>query len=419
MRAMALFPLSLTGAATVAVGVYAYAYVGRDDSDYVLYAGGLVALGLVALSSLFTALGAVVLWRSLPDDSGLHDTFEANAELDTELTLPSFALWPLVRVDVRWDAPAEVSTALTPHGLRRVRERLTAHRRGHFKQVRRRFEVADLFGLARVRFYKTWDDTFTILPASGRFQLSLALRHAGGDGYSHPSGTRDGELVEMRGYAHGDPLRLVVWKVFGRTRRLLVRMPERAITPRPSTVAYLVAGPGDAPAASTARAFVEQGMLDGDTVFSADGADRPAEDAAQAIDQIVDSVNHRHRGGADLERLLRTVDRSQLGNCVLFVPTREGPWLERVLAFTRALPAPPTVILAVDGTLSELRRRGALRRLVFDDPQGNTRSQLRDLPALYARLRQAGIDVKVIHRPSGQLLGEAEITALENIAAAA
>jgi len=416
---MALFPLSLTGAATVAVGLYAYAYVGRDDSDYVLYAGGLVALGLVALSSIFTALGALVLWRSLPSDSGLHDTFEAETQLDTALVLPSFALWPLVRVDVRWDDPAQVSTTLAPQGLRRVRERLIAHRRGHYRRVRRRFEVADLFGLARVRFFKTWEGTFTILPASGHFQLSLALRHAGGDGYSHPSGTRDGELVEMRGYAHGDPLRLVVWKVFGRTRRLLVRMPERAITPRPSTVAYLVAGPGDAPAASTARAFVEQGMLDRDTVFSADGADRPAEDPAQAIDQIVDSVDHRHRGGADLERLLRTVDRSQLGNCVLFVPTREGPWLERVLTFSRALPAPPTVILAVDGTLAELRRHGTLRRLIFDDPAGQTRGQLRDLPELYGKLRRAGLDVKVIHRPSGQLLGETEITALERIAAAA
>ena len=49
----------------------------------------------------------------------------------------------------------------------------------------------------------------------------------------------------MRAYGHGDPMRHVLWKTFARSRRLLVRMPERAIAPSPTTVAFLIAGPGE------------------------------------------------------------------------------------------------------------------------------------------------------------------------------
>ena len=60
---------------------------------------------------------------------------------------------------------------------------------------------------------------------------------------------------------HGDPLRHILWKTFARTRRLLVRMPERAIAPQPITVAFLVAGEHDEPTASAARLYLERGLV--------------------------------------------------------------------------------------------------------------------------------------------------------------
>ena len=65
----------------------------------------------------------------------------------------------------------------------------------------------------------------------------LAAGRASGDAVSHPAGRQEGELIEMRRYGPGDPLRHVLWKTYARTRRLLVRMHERAISPRPTTAA--------------------------------------------------------------------------------------------------------------------------------------------------------------------------------------
>ncbi len=64
-------------------------------------------------------------------------------------------------------------------------------------------------------------------------------------------------------------------------------------------VAGAVAAPGDEPSASTARLFLEQGLLGQDFVFAADGAPRPTSSAAEALEQVIRSRAHRGAQGAD------------------------------------------------------------------------------------------------------------------------
>src|SRR5207302_1043248 len=99
----------------------------------------------------------------------------------------------------------------------------------------------------------------------------------------HPRGKPDGELIEMRSYAPGDPMRMILWKVYARTGQLLVREPERAVARCQKSLVYFVAGSGDSASAGVARTALETGLFGPDFVFGADGRGAPATIPADAI----------------------------------------------------------------------------------------------------------------------------------------
>jgi hypothetical protein len=227
------------------------------------------------------------------------------------------------------------------------------------------------------------------------------MRFSAGEGFSHPSGEPVGELIEMRRYGAGDSMRHILWKTFARTRRLLVRTPERAILPQPSSAAYLVSGPGDEAVASTARYFVEAGMLGKDAIFSAEGAVGPAQHDEEALDQIIASAAYKDQGGQGLTAFSRQVGLQQLGNCVLFAPSSPGAWVGRVAQFARTLPQKATVIIAIDSSL-ESRQPSRWARWIWGAPTST--SAARDLPELVDELARTGLDVRVVHTPTGHVL---------------
>ena len=95
-----------------------------------------------------------------------------------------------------------------------------------------------------------------------------------------------GDRVEMRQYVAGDSPRMILWNVYARTRKLMVRVNERAFMLRPGACAYLIAGPGDEAAASVARTVIERKLLGESWAFGADGSPDPATDAS-AVREIL------------------------------------------------------------------------------------------------------------------------------------
>jgi hypothetical protein len=207
----------------------------------------------------------------------------------------------------------------------------------------------------------------------------------------------------MRAYGHGDPMRHVLWKTFARSRRLLVRMPERAIAPSPTTVAFLVAGPGDEPSCGTARLYLERNLFGTDFLFGADGAAAPAKDRDTALDQIIDSA--QAEGGVALDVLGKNIDPMRLASCVVFAPAVDGPWRERVVQFAARLPAPPTVVIGVDGVPPSAPRSRLSRLLVRKAADGDRDGRaLAGVPRLREELEASGLRVQIVHRSTGQVL---------------
>ena len=70
--------------------------------------------------------------------------------------------------------------------------------------------------------------------------------------------------------------------------------------------------------------MIEAGVLGDDLVFSADGNGAPVRSQQDAVEAVIESVDHRHRGAADFESFRRQVDGRHLQRCILFLPGRAG-----------------------------------------------------------------------------------------------
>lgn len=401
------FPLTPLGTLLAGLGALSAFVLATDSADFILLAVGATAIGLVGLSlaSLLLAWPIFAFGVRRGTDAATPEHMTTGVEVETGFSTVGFRFWPILVVRWAWDSPEGADVAIVPRRGRLV-EVVTPNERGHYDAIVRRFVIRDVFGFVKVTFTRTWPTSIRILPVIGRANVELAIRRATDDGYSHPAGQPLGELVEMRRYQAGDPVRHILWKAFARSRRLMVRDAERAIAPKPAMVGYFIAGPNDEPSASTARLFLEEGLLGADFIFAAAGARQATANVSDAIEQVVASRHHRTEGADGLAGLLRSVDRGRLDNLVVFAPAADGPWVDRLLETTRRLPRAPMVILTVDGNLEDggrSRLGGRLHRRLFEDRTGRSR-ELASLAKVHERLKRSGADVKLLHRGSGSRL---------------
>jgi hypothetical protein len=228
-----------------------------------------------------------------------------------------------------------------------------------------------------------------------------------GDLTAHPDGSPAGDRVEMRPYAAGDPLKQVLWKVYARTGRLLVRTPERAVMPCERTMAYLVASPDDEPAAGVARALLEGGALGEDFLFGSDGTSEPTADRHEALEVVIRSAAAADRGGAGLGDFLNRGEEAGLTACVLLVPHTPGAWLDRVAAQLAGRRGPFRALVGVDGVRP--RHRWSLRELLVREPAQEA-AGLDEVRRVCEQLVSAGAEVSVLDRTTGLLLEPCDLT---------
>ncbi len=424
-RGRELFPLTNLGIGVALFAAAAYFGFGVPRTDYVVQLVSVLAMALVGGALIVVLIGALLTHRAVrrflageggADGASTRDgpiTFEARRGWGTGLKLPRRAWFPLLEVSWTWEAPAgfEITTSQVESELW---ENIETHRRASEQEIVRRFVVEDSFGLARVILRKKEARSLRVLPYTGNLDRAPILRSlAAGEDLAHPSGVPLGDRVDMRRYVPGDPLRLALWKVYARTRQLMVRTQERAIAPAVRVVAYLISAVGDEPAAAAARVAIDGGHLGGDWLFGADGADRPTSDPSTAIDLIVRSRNVRDTddgNGAGLLRFVEQASETEPVRLVVFVPSVVGPWLDRTLETLRRHRGSASAVIVTDGVRNpeEVRPKPLDRLLRIPDPprlEEEAYTTPDTLIAIARALASAGAEVTAIDREHGRSLG--------------
>lgn len=408
------FPLTNLGIVIALVAAVGYFTFALPRVDYVLELVGLLSLTLVGSALILVVPGAFFVHRAYQRALGAPEPIllEATRSFAILLRMPSFRFFPLIDVSWVWEAPSGFSVTLERQ-RGEILERVEAFERGRATEIRRRFIIEDAFGLARIELSRTEARSIEVLPFTGKLGAAPMLRsHAGGEELPHPFGSPDGDRVDMRHYVPGDPLKLALWKIFARTGELMVRVPERAISPSWRIVAYLPAAELDEPAAAAARVAITTGLFGEGWKFSADGADRIADDRHSAEASVIASRSARGTpsgDGAGLAAFCAAVGETQRTRLILFLPARPGPWMSPVLEAVRRWSGAVTCVVATDGVDAEdaprPRLEGILRRPEPKKP-GDARTTTLALRTVTESLSRAGAFVVAVDRPSGRLLAE-------------
>ncbi|MBU6161768.1 MAG: DUF58 domain-containing protein, partial [Myxococcales bacterium] len=281
-RARELFPLTTSGMLVALGSGWAFQSYGMGRIDLILLVIGAIGLALVVLSVTAVLVGVLALrpWVAQIGESGTR-TLECGVWSQSGVRLPALRWLPFVHISWRWVSPdARVTMDRTGKW---ILERVLPRRRTIVGSVERHIDVTDVFGLAGVTLRHRSTGQVTVLPGSGALnRIRVVKGLAGGHDLSHPDGPPTGDRIDLRPYAPGDPVRLVLWKVFARSRRLVVRTPERAISPVQKTIAYMVAGPNDEASAGAARSALEDGSLGEDWVMGADGTPTISSEVGEA-----------------------------------------------------------------------------------------------------------------------------------------
>lgn len=403
-RARELFPLTTSGMLVALGSGWAFQHYGMGRIDLILLVIGAIGLALVVLSVSAVLVGVLALrpWVAQIGESGTR-TLECGVWSQSGVRLPALRWLPFVHISWRWVSPdARVTMDRTGKW---ILERVLPRRRTIVGSVERRIDVTDVFGLAGVTLRHRSTGQVTVLPGSGALnRIRVVKGLAGGHDLSHPDGPPTGDRIDLRPYAPGDPVRLVLWKVFARSRRLVVRTPERAISPVQKTIAYMVAGPNDEASAGAARSALEDGSLGEDWVMGADGTPTISSEVSEALTVLARSGTVEEPvQGIGLHAFLSGDAASVGSRAIVFVPATPGVWLARAAAAARGSTTDIEFVVAFDGidrTAVQSRWKRLVMKGAADEREGAV--PIQELRKVVDALQDTGAGVTLLDRKMGR-----------------
>ncbi len=362
-----VFPITWTGAALLALAGVTIWTQGIHHKDLVLFTGALVMLAVQALLLLLT-IGATLLaaWRSRRARTPLDLLqLETSSGCATGFAVRFPGWLPFVSLSWEWVTPAGVEVRQRRKGAM-LEEEVVPECRGLSRSIERKFTLRDFLGLSAIQWMKAEPVALRILPAritdSG---LALPLGLGVGEDLSDPSGTPIGDQVEMREYQQGDSPRLIRWKLYARTGKLLIRTPERAIAEQPSTCAYLLGGRSAGSASELARELLERGSFGGDFLFGAEGSSRVSNgDLELARDIVAESGMQQALTCEALASFLRTAAGGGFSDCLLFAPPEIANIADKLAPLLSSSPIYIRAVVCVPELASD-KPVPTWRRIVF------------------------------------------------------
>ncbi|MCA9777333.1 MAG: DUF58 domain-containing protein [Candidatus Eremiobacteraeota bacterium] len=397
------FPLTAAGTGLLAMTLASTWVVGAGESDLILLVGGFTILAYLLATVGLVVLGAF-LARKRVLETERHDTplvLQVGCELPTEFCLRVPGWLPFLQFSWQWDSPQTAEIQLQA-SRNRVTEIVKPARRGEFLEIQRRFVVRDNIHLSEIAFPSTQTRQVQIFPSAGAgHQLSYLHNLVSGDEIPHPKGDPAGDRVDMRQYTKGDSPRTILWKVFARSRKLMVKVPERALAAQPRACCYLVTGHEDEGAAGVARDIVESDLLGEGWRFGVDGA-APACNRADSLLALMRSGDKElWQKPSDLPEFVARAARDGYGCCfVLTGPDAPDERLQRVRQTLETSPLRVVLCLVIDGLVWDRPTR--FRRLIRSD-SGRSGLELDELEALWNFWSAGRVEARLVDRSSGEV----------------
>lgn len=350
-------PFSWGGAVFLLVSLIALKWFGIDRSDLVMVVLGAVGVALCVFGFILTLLAG--LWtyfriRNNPEELHLSLVVGVPMQTDFQLTLP----WWFPLVQLRWSWEHNDFFVIQKRQLEKVR----ALRRGEWEVIHRQIFVGDAFGICEIRFPFIQNARLTVIPNTRDLmepQIVQGLQ-AGSD-VEYPLGKPQGDRLDIRNYAQGDPMRYILWKVYARTGELVVRTPERAYQPTKKMLSYLIVSDDDQVAAGMAMVALQGDFLGREWNFGVDGNGASFSQREPAMQAIVLSGQSEQRQGEGLSTfVLSTADAAS--SLLVFAPPRKGDWVNRVLAMAQKMPV--AVMICAEG-VSDTGFLSAFKEVLF------------------------------------------------------
>jgi hypothetical protein len=411
--ALGWFPITPLGMLMAGVLWAVVRFNAGENIDLIVATVGIGGLLICLVDApLVLAAGIWLRCRGLFRSGAMPGELETGVSVATPFRLTWISWAPLFEFDISWEQPAGFEAWFEDDLLGRT-EHVRPRTRGRFDAIVRRITIRDALGLARVRFRVAAPLAMRCVPGKAAItRLPLSEQFRPGDVIGQPTGPRNGDPVEIRKYVPGDPLKLLIWSIYARTGELVVRIPERPVSPFITTLAYFVAAEGDDASASIAWTSLERGSLGHDVTFMAEGAAEPAGSPALALDQIVRSAEHRQHGGNGLEPFLTRGEAAGTSATILFVSPVAGAWLDRVCAAVACHRGPFRAVIGIDRTMepaeSARHRRERARHL-------RVRGGRDEIISVRDRLRNAGVVVVVVDLATGMEWNPNEIEGQDDV----
>jgi len=393
--------------------MWVYGVLVRDLVLLVAGLGGGIVLVALLLSTILMAAVMAVRTKSASTPGEL--------DLDTGIPQPTGyrvrrPRWiPFATVSWSWvdDGGGETAARVELEGDGGdLVEMASPSRRCIVTRVVRRFAIRDLFGLTEISWRRRENVMLRVLPYRGMLaQMPPPAGMAEGDDISDPYAEPKGDRVEMRQYAPGDPLRMVLWKVYARSGKMMVRTPERSVAERKRGCAYLVTSPQDDATAAAARVSIERGLLGDDWCFAADGVDKEANDDRDGAFEIIARSGEAKAEdrAAQLGTFLGRRQNEGYQFCILFVPPDEPAW-EAVVAQAAAAHTMRLQVLTAAGEIVPDREpamsvREAVSRWLMKETRKDSVA-LADVRARAATLKGLANELIVVERNSGRSVSD-------------
>lgn len=373
--AAGMFPLTLQGILTLGLVAFALRQYAYGALDLVVFALGICALAILIFSLFCTIVSGVLIQRRIHREVEEQEAAAESIRLESGFPnesgfhLPALNYFPLIKLNWQVIHPDKLTTRIrvteSEAGSTVLSEEILPERRCLSDKVTRQFTVADVLGFCRYSWRQSQSRECYCLPQVNTLkQLPLLRSMTAEDGIPDPTGSPEGDRMEIRRYAPGDSVRDIMWKAYARSGQLNVRLAEKSVFHSQRTLAYLLSSSSDEAAAATARLALQRGVLGDDWAFGADGTQGATSELPTALRAIAASrpLAGPHAYGLDSFMQLQATSGST--HCILFAAAQRTHWLAQLKATLQQYPGKFSVVLATDQLTEAIKPVGWRRWLL-------------------------------------------------------